>query len=540
MDTYDYVIVGAGSAGCVVAARLSEDPDVRVLLLEAGPSDEDPLIHLPLGFGSLFKSEFDWDDASEPEARLNGRRIPLSHGRVLGGSSSTNAMMYVRGNPADFDGWADLGLDGWGYADVLPYFLRSEDNDRFKDAFHGRGGPLGVSDSRAMTPCIDVMIEAGHAAGLPLNDDCNGARQEGIGRLQSTTRDGQRCSAAVAFLRPAMARPNLEVVTDATALGILFEGTRASGIVYERFGVRTEVRATREVVLSGGAYGTPQLLLLSGIGPAEELQALGIAVREDLPVGRNLQDHCMLPLTFFAAGGTLESAGTPQDVERYEREQRGPLASNVGEAGAFAHTRSGLPAPDLQLSIAPVMVHEDLLGPAFASAVSMSPTVVKPESRGSVTLRAARAKVKPRIRHRYLEAEEDRRTMAEGVRLVLGIAEQAAFRALTTGVHNGPASDSDADVAAFIAQGAHTVWHPVGTCAMGAVVDAELRVLGVDGLRVVDASVMPSIPRANTNAASILVGEKGADLIRGRSRIEQVPASATHTHVRLTPAGTPE
>src|SRR5918992_4816006 len=278
---HDYVIVGAGSAGCVLAARLTEDANVKVLLLEAGPADDDELIHMPIGFGSLLKSEFDWDDGSEPEPLLNGRRIPLGRGRVLGGSSSINAMIYLRGNRVDFDGWAAMGLDGWGYDDVLPYFKRSEDNERLNDAYHAQGGPLGVSDSRAMTPCVDVMIEAAKAFGLASNDDFNGATQEGVGRAQSTTRDGRRSSASAAFLRPAMQRPNLDVITNAHALRLLFEGRRAVGVEYERFGAVEQARADGEVIVSAGAYATPQLLMLSGIGPAEDLELMLIDVLEN-------------------------------------------------------------------------------------------------------------------------------------------------------------------------------------------------------------------------------------------------------------------
>ena len=523
---YDYVIVGAGAAGCVLANRLTEDPDVKVLLLEAGGPDSDPLIQMPIGFGSLLKSEYDWDDLSEYEPQLNDRRIPVGHGRVLGGSSSINAMAYLRGNRADYDGWAAMGCDGWGYDDVLPYFKRSEDNDRLANEYHAQGGPLGVSDSRAMTPCIDNVVAAFEAIGIDHTDDFNGAAQEGVGRTQSTTRDGRRCSAATAFLHPVSDRPNLEVRMWSQALRLLFEGRRAVGVEYERFGEIAQVRAEREVILSAGSFATPQLLMLSGVGPAEDLQLMLIDVLEDLPVGRNLQDHCMSALTFFTEGGTLESAFTPENVALYEAEQRGPLASNVAEGMAYAHTRSDLPAPDLQFSVAPVMVHEDLLGVPFASAVSVVPTMVAPASRGRVTLRAARPKTKVRIIHNYLEAPEDRQTLIEGARMAMAIAEQAPFREISTRPHLVPASESEADVMAFLRRTALTVWHPVGTCSMGAVVDDQLRVKGLEGLRVVDASVMPTVPRGNTNAPTTMVAEKGADLIKGLTRIDDGVAVA--------------
>jgi choline dehydrogenase len=524
-DVYDYVIVGAGSAGCVIANRLTEDPDVSVLLIEAGGPDTDALIHMPIGFGSLLKSEYDWDDLSELEPSLNDRRTPLGHGRVIGGSSSINAMIYLRGHRSGYDGWAVSGLDGWGYDDVLPYFRRSEDNDRLCDEFHAQGGPLGVSDSRAATPCVDTMIAAALAAGIPATEDFNGARQEGVGRTQSTTRNGRRCSAAVAFLHPIADRPNLEVRTWCHALRILFDGRRAVGIECERFGEVSEVRAEREVVLCAGTYATPQLLMLSGVGPAEDLQPMMIDVIEDLPVGRNLQDHCMAPLTFFTDGGTLEAAFTPENVELFESQQRGPLSSNVGEAVAYLHTRSGLDAPDMQIPLAPVMIHQDLLGAAFASAVSVVPTLVSIASRGQVTLRAARPHSKMRILNNYLEAPEDRATMIAGVRMALAIAEQPEFRALSTRPHHVPASESESDILDFMRRTSHTVWHPVGTCAMGGVVDNQLRVIGLESLRVIDASVMPVIPNANTNAPTIMIAEKGADLIKGRSRIEARPAA---------------
>lgn len=516
---YSYVIVGAGSAGCVVAHRLTEDPAVSVLLLEAGRNDDDDRVRMPLGYGSLIKSEFDWDYVSEPESYLRRRRLHLPRGKALGGSSSTNAMMYLRGHPSDFDEWAALGLDGWGYGDVLPSFIMSEDNDRWHNEFHGQGGLLSVSESRSNNERVDVMIEAAAEVGIVRNDDANGALQEGVGRWQSTTRDGERCSAATAFLDTARDRPNLTILTHAEVLSLTFTGNRAVGVVYERFGERHEAFADEEVVLACGVFNSPQLLMLSGIGPASDLRSLGIAVRSDLPVGQNLQDHCLVPLSHLTDGGTLEGAFTPENEALYARERRGPLASNLGEGGVFARTTSTMPGPDIQICMVPAMVSDDLLGAQFTSAVSFLPILLKPESRGAVTLRGPWPKVKPRITNNYFEALEDRRSLIDGVRLAMAIGEQRAMRTISKGRSGVPASDSDTDIWTYIEQVATTVYHPVGTCSM----DDQCRVNGVENLRVIDASIMPTIPRANTNAASIMIGEKGSDLLRGRSRAGHRP-----------------
>ena len=514
---HDYVIVGAGSAGCVVANRLGEDPDVKVLVVEAGPSDDDPNIHMPFGFGHNLTSDFDWALFSEPEPGLDHRRNYLPRGRVLGGTSSLNAMIYIRGNRADYDEWAAMGLDGWGYEDVLPYFRRAEDNERGANRYHGAGGPLTVSESRSMHPVVESFVEACESVGIPRNDDFNGAVQEGAGRFQVTQREGRRCSTAVAYLHPAMERGNVEVLTEARVYRILFEGTRAVGVEVMRHGKLEQIRAEREVILCAGAYHSPQLLMLSGVGPADALAPVQVECFHDLPVGQNLQDHLMLSFVVFTDRGSLISFATPEAFEQYEREGRGPLTSNGGEGGAFVRTRDGLEAPDVQFHMGGMLLHEEFLGVPFDDAYTFGPAVVKPSSRGQVTLRSPVPHARPRIIHNYLQTEEDRRSMIEGVRLNFEIHRAPALQEWRRDDFLVPASDSEADIMDFVQRRAHTVYHPVGTCAMGSVVDAELRVLGLGGLRVVDASVMPTITRGHTNAPTIMIGERAADLIRGRA-----------------------
>jgi choline dehydrogenase-like flavoprotein len=513
---YDYVIVGAGSAGCVLAARLSEDTDAKVALLEAGGQDSRPEIAMPIAFPMLLKSSVDWDLYGEQEPGLDGRRLFLPRGKVLGGSGSINAMIYVRGNRADYDGWAAGGAKGWSYDEVLPYFRRSEDNERGEDAFHGVGGPMRVSDSRAMSPMIELMLEASVRAGHEHNPDFNGARQEGVGRFQLTQRNGRRCSTAEAFLHPAEGRPNLDVFTDAMALRILFDGARAVGVEVARGGKVEEIRARREVILSAGSYQSPALLLISGIGPAEDLEQLGIEVRENLPVGHNLQDHCMVQLNYETDEPSLFGAFTPENFELLEAEGRGPLTSNIPEAGAFFRTRPELEAPDVEFHYAPSLFYDEGLTAPHASGCCFGPVVVKPTSRGRVMLRAPLADSKPRVLCNFLTTEEDSASMIAGVRLALEIAEQEPLRKALRRPFSVPAGDSDEEIMTWVRRAAQTVYHPTSTCAIGSVVDPQLRVYGVEGLRVADASVMPTITCANTNAAAIMIAEKGADLIGGR------------------------
>jgi choline dehydrogenase len=523
---YDYVIVGAGSAGCVVANRLGEDPDVRVAVIEAGPPDDAPEIHVPAAFGPNLTSDWDWALFSEPEPGLDYRRNYLPRGRVVGGTSSLNAMIYIRGNRADYDEWAAMGLAGWGYEDVLPYFKRAEDNERGASRYHGVGGPLSVSESRSMHPVVEAWVEAAGQAGIPPNDDLNGATQDGAGRFQVTQRDGRRCSAAVAYLHPAVARGNVEIVTDARVYRILFDGKRAVGVEYMRHGSLEQVRAEREVILSAGAYHSPQLLMLSGVGPSEALTPLNMETFHELPVGQNLHDHVMLNFVCLTDKGSMISSLTPDAFELFETEGRGPVSSNGGEGGAFIRTRDGLEAPDVQFHIGCLLLHEEFLGVPFDDAYTFGPAVVKPTSRGELTLRSPLPHARPRIIHNYLTTDEDRASMIAGVRLNFEISAAPALKEWHRADFLVPKSDSDEDIMDFVERRAHTLYHPVGTCAMGSVVDDELRVIGLEGLRVVDASVMPTIPRGNTNAPTIMVAEKASDIIRGVSPLpREAPAA---------------
>jgi choline dehydrogenase len=516
-EEFDYVIVGAGSAGCVVAGRLSEDPDVRVALLEAGDEDTQPEIHVPAAFPVLFKSDLDWDLLGEQEPGLDNRRLYLPRGRMLGGCSSINAMIYIRGNRLDYDAWAAAGADGWGYDDVLPYFKRSEDNERGEDAYHGVGGPMTVAESRSMHPLVDTMIEAAQQAGHEHNPDFNGARQEGVGRFQLTQRNGRRFSTADAFLHPVRERPNLTVLTRAYVLRLLFEGNRAVGVEYTRGDETLQIRAQREVILSAGTYYSPQLLMLSGIGPEEQLTPLGIEVRESLPVGENLQDHCMCNLNFTTTGPSLFDAASPENFALFEAEGRGPLTSNIPEGAGFFRARSGVDAPDVEFHFAPGMLYDGGLTAPEAPGMAFGPVVIKPTSRGRVMLRSPMALAKPRVVCNFLTTEEDRASMVAGLRMALEMAEQPALRAVIDKPFRVPASDSEEDLLAFARTEGMTVFHPTSSCPMGSVVDSDLRVYGFEGLRIADASVMPEITRANTNAATIMIAEKAADLIRSAS-----------------------
>jgi choline dehydrogenase-like flavoprotein len=519
---YDYVVVGAGSAGCVLAARLSEDEDARVLLLEAGPPDSNDLIHIPAAFSALFRSEYDWDHSTVWEAQLHNRRVYLPRGKMLGGSSSLNAMIYIRGNRADYDEWRDeLGCSGWGFEELLPYFRRAEDNERGEDELHGVGGPLSVIEGRARTPMAQLFLDAACASGLAANEDFNGPSQDGVGWYQVTHKNGARASTAVSYLHPVEDRPNLEVRTRHHALKLLFDGARATGVAgITGGGEPFEVRAEREVIVACGAYDAPKLLMLSGIGRPEELELLQIPLVAESPeIGANLQDHPNAGCVWLTdREDSLFGALNDENLARFQ-DGEGPLTSTVAEAGGFLRTRSGLAAPDVQLHFAAAGVAGEGLVPADAHGLACGACVLKPRSRGYVAIGSPEPTAKPMIVHNYYEDPDDMRTAVDGVRAVMEIARHSPLAECITGVRNLPASDSDADIEEHVRETTQTLYHPVGTCRMGAdatsVVDLELRVRGVQGLRVVDASVMPTVPRGNTNAPTIAIAERAADLIRG-------------------------
>jgi choline dehydrogenase len=519
---HDYVIVGAGSAGCVLAARLTENPDTRVLLIEAGPPDTNDLIHIPAAFSALFRTDQDWDHSTVWERQLHNRRIYLPRGKMLGGSSSMNAMIYIRGNRADYDEWRDeLGCPGWGFDELLPYFRRAEDNERGADELHGAGGPLAVCEGRAHTPMAALFVEAAEAYGLAGNEDFNGPAQDGVGPYQVTHRNGARASAAVCYLHPAMERPNLEVRTRCHVLGLLFDGARAVGASgIDGSGEPFEVRAGSEVIVACGAYDSPKLLMLSGVGRAEELELLQIAQVAECPeIGANLQDHPNAGCVWLTdREDSLLGALNDENLARFQQGE-GPLTSNVAEVGGFMRTRDGLPAPDIQFHFAGAMFAAEGLVPADAHGLALGACVLKPRSRGYVAVGSPDPTAKPIIVHNYYEDPQDMRTAIDGVRAVMEIARETPLAQCISGPLFVPASDSDEDIEAHIRETMQTLYHPVGTCRMGSdatsVLDTELRVRGVEGLRVVDASVMPTVPRGNTNAPTIAIAERAADLIRG-------------------------
>ncbi len=524
-ETFDAIVVGAGSAGAVVAARLSENPARRVLLLEAGPPDDSIWIHIPIGYAKLFTdARHNWLYKTEPEPGLDNRRIIAPRGKTLGGSSAINGLLYIRGQRQDFDSWRQMGNAGWSFDDVLPFFRKGEDYCLGSDDYHGAGGALGVSEV-PRHPLCEAMIESCEALGIPRNDDFNGARQEGAGYFHTTTRKGRRCSTAVGYLTPAVrARPNLSIETEALATKLLLEGRRAVGVAYDHRGVAKEARAA-EIVLCGGAFNSPQLLQLSGIGPGALLQAHGIAVLHDLPgVGENLHDHlqircqyrCTEPITMNDILGSRMRqwrAGVQWMLTR-----KGPLTLAAGHAGVFYRTDPSLEAPDAQIHL--IAFSTDQIGtsmhpfPGFTASTCQ----LRPESRGHVRIASSDPKTAPKIAMNYLAAETDRRVMLKALKIMRTIMAQPAMRKWIVEPIDPPdAMQSDEELMAFIRAKGTTIYHPAGTCRMGpdarAVVDERLRVHGIGGLRVADASIMPVVASGNTNAACIMIGEKCASMV---------------------------
>ena len=511
---YDYIVVGGGSAGAVVAARLSEDPDTNVLLLEAGGPDEGDIFSVPSLWPQQFTTKYDWDYRSEPEPWLGNRPTYLPRGKVLGGTSSMNAMLYVRGVPLDYEEWKAAGCAGWGWDDVLPLFKRGERNRRFGGPLHGQDGELNVVDRISDNRIVDAFIASAKALGYPFNNDFNGPTQDGVGYFQLTQENAERASTSVAFLKPAAKRPNLRIELNCFARRIVFDGRRASGVEVEQNGEVMTFSAEREIVLSAGAYNSPQLLLLSGIGPAQELADMGIAPIADLPVGERLQEHPGVAIVLATDRDTLYGFTAPENWERYRKEGRGPLATNIVEAGGFFRTLPSCATPDVESTVLPSTVSDGALGPITQPGYTLLIELLKPDSVGKVSLRSAHPTAKPRIVHNHFSTEEDRRAIREGVRINMRIAAQAPLHGYEKGRLQYPESDSDADLDAFVAEYAMPLFHPSSSCSMGYVVDSELRVMGVGGLRVADASLMPTIIRGNPNAAIIMIGEKAADLIR--------------------------
>jgi choline dehydrogenase-like flavoprotein len=537
----DYLIVGGGSAGCVLAARLSEDPDVQVALLEAGPPDTSVLIHCPAGLALLAKNgQANWGFQTEPQPGLNGRRGYQPRGKVLGGSSSVNAMIYARGHRNDYDGWAAAGNPGWSWNDVLPYFRRAEHNERGADAFHGIGGPLNVMDLRSPHRFGGVFVEAGKQAGYPENRDFNGPTQDGVGLYQVTHRNGERYSAAKAYLAPNRARPNLQVVTGAHATRVLFEGKRAVGVEYLQGGHRKQLRARREVLVCAGALLSPQLLMLSGVGPAGHLQEHGIPVLHDLPgVGRNLHDHVDVVQVVDAPKVTelfgLSARGLVNAVRgifEWRRARTGLLTTNFAEAGGFIRSAPDEPIPDLQLHFVIGKLVDHGRKTVFGHGYSCHVCLLRPKSRGAVTLASADPLAAPRIDPNFLDDADDLQRLVRGFKAMREILSQpalAGYRGRELGA--SASARTDEEIGAFIRNHADTIYHPVGTCRMGNgpldVVDAQLRVRGLEGLRVVDASIMPAIVGGNTNAPVIMIGEKAADLVRAAARPTREAVHAT-------------
>ncbi len=526
----DFVIVGAGSAGCVMAARLTEDPNTSVILLEAGGNDSNMWIHIPLGFGKTFADKrVNWCYETEPDPGAGGRKIYWPRGKVLGGSSSINGMVYIRGQHEDFDMWRQMGNTGWSSTDVLPYFKRAEHQTRGPDEFHATGGPLCVSDVQEGHPICEAFIKACNEAGYKRNDDFNGKDQDGVGYHQTTISNGRRCSTAVGYLHPAMKRPNLRVVTHAHTQKVVFEGKRATGVAYRQNGVDRVASARKEVILCAGAIGSPQILLLSGIGPQAHLAEMGIPVVHHLAgVGQNLQDHysaaiklkCTQPITVNdVMQSNLRKIKTGLDYIFF---RKGALAAISATVALFARTRPELASPDVKFSISTFSADRPQDGLHKWSGFTLIAYQLRPESRGEVALKTPNPADAPAMRPNYLAAEEDRRVIVSGLKTGRQLLASQYMRGYVASEFKpGDGVRTDEELLEYARNNGSTVFHPTSTCKMGvdpmAVVDPELRVYGVEGLRVVDASAMPTVISGNTNAGAIMIAEKAADMIRGKT-----------------------